>query len=238
MSLHPSPRIQSCSKRSEQKPLVPGTLLAVVVHTKDPRLQRGKHAALKNGIYQSWQCWLRYVSYLCPEVVISIPGRMGQGQHKCLLQKESAARISAERNIIMFFTTWPSPNPPSKKQLLSSGKTPCNPLAWHPPPPIATAPWPPPVKKGRTLMLFFRHRLKSFLLPFCSLPVVDETLPLWSTDQRAARDRSGCAGGLLMLSGNTVKRNEVLQRQKRILAKHAAQARKRDHGCHTSQCQH
>lgn len=135
MSLHLSPRIQSCSKRSEQKPLVPGTLLAVVVHTKDPRLQRGKHAALKNGIYQSWQCWLRYVSYLCPEVVISIPGRMGQGQHKCLLQKESAARISAERNIIMFFTTWPSPNPPSKKQLLSSGKTPCNPLAWHPPPP-------------------------------------------------------------------------------------------------------
>lgn len=29
----------------------PGTLLAVVVLTKAPRLQKGKHAALKNGMY-------------------------------------------------------------------------------------------------------------------------------------------------------------------------------------------
>lgn len=169
MSLHPSPRIQSCSKRSEQKPLVPGTLLAVVVHTKDPRLQRGKHAALKNGIYQSWQCWLRYVSYLCPEVVISIPGRMGQGQHKCLLQKESAARISAERNIIMFFTTWPSPNPPSKKQLLSSGKTPCNPLAWHPPPPHRYRPVASSSEKGEDADVVLQTPFEVFSLAFLLL---------------------------------------------------------------------
>lgn len=55
-------------------------------------------------------------------------------------------------------------------------------------------------------MLFLRQGLKSFLFPSCSSPVADETLPLCSRDQRAAWDRSGSAGGLLMLSGSAIKR--------------------------------
>lgn len=49
---------------------------------------------------------------------------------------------------------------------------------------------------------------------FCSLPVVDETLLVWSTNQRAAQDGSSCARGLGMLSGTTVKRERGAPRTK------------------------
>lgn len=45
---------------------------------------------------------------------------------------KSVVRISAEMSTVMFSSPWPSPNPPSKKQLPSSGKTLLNPPAPSP----------------------------------------------------------------------------------------------------------
>lgn len=64
--------------KGRNKTPVPATLLAVVMGTKAPRLQRGKHAALKNKYIKARNAGLD-VFYLCPEVVIFILGRMGQG---------------------------------------------------------------------------------------------------------------------------------------------------------------
>lgn len=55
-------------------------------------------------------------------------------------------------------------------------------------------------------MLFFRHCLKSFLFPFCSLPDVDEMLCCEVRIKEQPGTRAAVAGGLLVLSGSTVKR--------------------------------
>lgn len=163
ITLHPSPWIQSCSKSSEQNPSTWHFVSRGCAH-QSSKATKGKTCCfqeyIKAGSVGLDVCLISVLRWLYP----SQEGWDGAAQVPPTEGVCSRSFCTKEYHDFHHLTfSQPTEQKSSSRALRRHCSTTLRP--------------PRLVKTGRTLM-FFRHSLKAFLLPFCSLPVADETLVL------------------------------------------------------------